>query len=139
MELKHELITGVRHIGIAVSDLDEAIKLYRDVLGLRLKDVCDAKEMKMRVAFFSTGDKTEIELIQPTDNETSLAKFIEKRGEGIHHIALEVDDIESALTTAKKKGLLLIDEKPRMGIHGNKIAFIHPKNTRGVLFEFVMK
>lgn len=139
LELKRKLITGVRHIGVAVSDLDEAIRLYRDVLGLKLEDVRDVKEMKMRVAFFSSGDKTEIELVQPTDNETSLAKFIEKRGEGIHHIALEVDDIESALATAKKKGLLLIDEKPRIGVHGNKIAFIHPKSTRGVLFEFVMK
>lgn len=133
------MITGVRHIGIAVSDLDEAIKLYRDVLGLKLKGVYDVKEMKMRAAFFSTGDKTEIELIQPTDNETSLARFVEKRGEGIHHVALEVDDIESALTVARMKGLLLIDEKPRRGVHGDRIAFIHPKSTRGVLFELVMK
>ncbi|NWG10300.1 methylmalonyl-CoA epimerase [Candidatus Bathyarchaeota archaeon] len=133
------MITGIRHIGVAVSDLDEAIKLYRDILGLRLEDVRDVKEMKMRVAFFSTNDKTEIELIQPTDNETSLAKFIEKRGEGIHHVAFEVDDIESALAMARTKGLLLIDEKPRVGVHGDKIAFIHPKSTRGVLLEFVMK
>jgi methylmalonyl-CoA epimerase len=139
VELTHELITGVRHIGIAVSDLDEAIKLYRDVLGLKLKGVYDVKEMKMRAAFFSTGDKTEIELIQPTDNETSLARFVEKRGEGIHHVALEVEDIESALTVARTKGLLLIDEKPRRGVHGDRIAFIHPKSTRGVLFELVMK
>jgi methylmalonyl-CoA/ethylmalonyl-CoA epimerase len=93
----------------------------------------------MRAAFFSTGSETQIELIQPIDNETVLAKFIEKRGEGIHHLALEVDDIESALGMVKKKGLLLIDEKPRTGIHGNKIAFIHPKSTKGVLLEFVMK
>jgi methylmalonyl-CoA epimerase len=137
--LKRGLIIGVRHIGVAVSDLDEAIRLYRDVLGLKLEDVSDVKEMKMRAAFFSTGDKTEIELIQPTDSETSLARFIEKRGEGIHHIALEVDDIESALATAKEKGLLLVDERPRIGVHENKIAFIHPKSTRGVLFELIMK
>lgn len=133
------MITGVHHIGIAVSDLDEAIKLYRDVFGLKLEDALDMKELKMRIASFSTGDKTRIELIQPTDGETALAKFLEKRGEGLHHIALEVDDIESALEIARKKGLLLIDEKPRIGAHGTKIAFIHPKSTRGVLIEFVMK
>lgn len=127
------------HIGIAVSDLDEAIKLYRDVLGLELEDNREIKEMKMRVALFSTGGETQIELIQPTDNETALAKFIEKRGEGIHHIALEVDDIESALDMVRKKGLFLVDEKPRIGVHGKKIAFIHPKSTKGVLLEFVMK
>jgi methylmalonyl-CoA epimerase len=108
-------------------------------LGLKLEGVHEMKQMKMRAAFFSTGSETQIELIQPTDNETALAKFIEKRGEGIHHLALEVDDIESALGMAKKKGLLLIDEKPRTGIHGDKIAFIHPKSTKGVLLEFVMK
>ncbi|NWF86563.1 methylmalonyl-CoA epimerase [Candidatus Bathyarchaeota archaeon] len=133
------MITRVRHIGIAVSDLDEAIKLYRNVLGLELEDNREIKEMKMRVALFSTGGETQIELIQPTDNETALAKFIEKRGEGIHHIALEVDDIESALDIVRKKGLFLVDEKPRIGVHGKKIAFIHPKSTRGVLLEFVMK
>jgi methylmalonyl-CoA epimerase len=122
-----------------VSDLDQAIRLYRDVLGLQLEDVREVKEMKMRLAFLSTEGETQIELIQPTSNETALAKFIEKRGEGIHHIALEVDDIESALEMVKKKGLLLVDEKPRVGVHGDKIAFIHPKSTRDVLLEFVSK
>lgn len=133
------MITGVRHIGIAVSDLDEAIKFYRDVLGLKLEDAHEVKDMKMRMAFFSTGGETSIELVQPTDSESALAKFLEKRGEGVHHIAFQVDNIESALEVAKKKGLLLIDEKPRVGAHGTKIAFIHPKSTRGVLIEFVMK
>jgi methylmalonyl-CoA/ethylmalonyl-CoA epimerase len=133
------MIVGVHHIGIAVNDLDEAVKLYRDILGLEFENAHDMKERKMRIASFSTGIGAHIELIQPTDSETSLAKFIEKRGEGIHHIAFEVDDIESALDMAKEKGLLLIDEKPRIGAHGTKIAFVHPKSVRGVLIEFVMK
>jgi methylmalonyl-CoA/ethylmalonyl-CoA epimerase len=139
MEVKREMISRVHHIGIAVDDLDDAIKLYRDVFGLTLEEVHDMKEQKMRLAFFSTGGETSVELIQPTDSETALAKFIEKRGEGIHHIALEVGDVKSALDIVRKKGLLLIDEKPRMGAHGTEIAFIHPKSTRGVLIEFVMK
>lgn len=133
------MIIGVHHIGVAVNNLDEAIKLYRDILGLEFENTHEMKERKMRIASFSTGNGARIELIQPMDSEMSLAKFIEKRGEGIHHIAFEVDDIESALDMAKEKGLLLIDEKPRIGAHGTKVAFVHPKSMRGVLIEFVMK
>ena len=129
------MIIGVYHIGIAVSNLDEAIELYRDVLGLKLEGVHVVKEQKVRVAFLSTGGETRIELLEPTESESSVAKFIEKRGEGIHHIALKVKDIEAALEEFKKKGLTLIDEKPRIGVSGAKIAFIHPKTMRGVLLE----
>jgi len=126
---------GVHHIGIAVSDLDEAVAFYRDVLGLKLECIHVVNEQKVNVAFFTTGSETRIELLEPTESESSVAKFIEKRGEGIHHIALKVKNIESALEEFKKKGLTVIDEKPRIGVSGAKIAFIHPKSTRGVLLE----
>lgn len=134
-ELKCELIVGVYHIGIAVNNLDEAISLYRDVLGLKLEGVHVVKEQKVRVAFFSTGGETRIELLEPTENESPVAKFIEKRGEGVHHIALKVRNIEAALEDFKKKGAKLIDEKPRIGVSGAKIAFIHPNSVKGVLLE----
>jgi len=129
------LTLGVHHIGIAVSDLDEAVAFYRDVLGLKLEGVHVVNEQKVTVAFFTTGSETKIELLEPTESESPVAKFIEKRGEGIHHIALKVKNIESILEEFKKKGLTVIDEKPRIGVSGAKIAFIHPKSTRGVLLE----
>lgn len=129
------MIIGVDHIGIAVKNLDEAISLYRDFLGLKLKGIHEVTEQKVRVAFFSTGGETRIELLEPTDNESPVAKFIEKRGEGVHHIALKVKNIEAVLQELKSKGLRLVDEKPRIGVNGAKIAFIHPKNTRNVLYE----
>jgi methylmalonyl-CoA epimerase len=133
------LIVGVHHIGIAVSKLDGAVDFYRDILGLKLEGIHVVEEQKVRVAFFSTSGETRIELLEPTDSQSSVAKFIEKRGEGIHHIALKVGNIEAVLEGLKKKGLTLIDEKPRIGVNGAKIAFIHPKSTRGVLLELVME
>jgi len=129
----------VYHIGIAVNNLEEAIGLYRDVLGLKLEGVHVVKEQKVRVAFFSTGGETRIELLEPTDSESPVAKFIENRGEGVHHIALKVENIEAVLEELKKKGLTLIDEQPRIGTSGAKIAFIHPKSTKGVLLELCEK
>jgi len=137
--LKCTLVIGVDHIGVAVNKLDEAISLYRDVLGLRLEGVHVVEEQKVRVAFFSTGGGTRIELLEPTDSESPVAKFIDRRGEGVHHIALEVRNIEAALEEFKRKGLRLVDEKPRIGVAGAKIAFIHPKSTRNVLFELCEK
>ena len=134
-----ELVIGVGHIGIAVNKLDEAISLYRDVLGLRLEGVHVVEEQKVRVAFFSTDGETRIELLEPTESESPVAKFIEKHGEGVHHIALKVRNIEAVLEELKKKGLRLVDEKPRIGVGGAKIAFIHPKSTRNVLLELCEK
>jgi methylmalonyl-CoA/ethylmalonyl-CoA epimerase len=109
--------------------------LYRDVLGLTLEGIHVLGERGVRVAFFSVGNETRIELLEPLDSEGSIGKFLSSRGEGIHHIAVKVRNIESTLEELKKKGLTLIDEKPREGAEGKKIAFVHPKSTRGVLLE----
>ena len=130
---------GIDHIGVAVSKLDEAISLYRDLLGLKFEGVKIAEEDKVRTAFFSTGGETRIELMEPTEDESPVAKFIEKRGEGIHHISLKVDNIDAVLQDLKRKGLKLVDEKSRIGAEGVKVAFIHPKSTRRVLFELCEK
>jgi len=122
-----------------VSKLDEAISLYRDLLGLKFEGVKIAEEDKVRTAFFSTGGETRIELMEPTEDESPVAKFIEKRGEGIHHISLKVDNIDAVLQDLKRKGLKLVDEKSRIGAEGVKVAFIHPKSTRRVLFELCEK
>lgn len=115
--------------------LDVAISLYRDVLGFKLEGIHLVEEQKVKVAFFSTDGEARIELLEPTEDESPVAKFIEKRGEGVHHIALEVRDIEAVLKDLRKKGLRLVDEKPRIGVDEAKIAFIHPKSTGNVLYE----
>ncbi|SMB97488.1 methylmalonyl-CoA epimerase [Thermanaeromonas toyohensis ToBE] len=127
-------VLNVDHIGIAVPNLQEALKFYEEVLGLKCEGVEEVAEQKVRVAFLPVGD-SEIELLESTDPEGPVAKFIESRGPGIQHIALRVDDIEKALAELKEKGIRLIDEKPRYGAGGAKIAFIHPKATNGVLLE----
>lgn len=128
------MINKVDHIGIAVSNLDEAVKLYKEVLGLELNGIEVVEEQKVKVAFFPVGD-TEIELLESTSPEGPIAKFIEAKGQGIQHIALRVDNIEAALEEMKAKGMRLIDEKPRYGAGGARIAFLHPKSTNGVLIE----
>ncbi len=128
------MVRKVDHIGVAVSNLEEALKIYTDVLGLTLHGTEVVEEQKVRVAFMPVGD-TEIELLESTDPEGPIAKFIEKRGEGIQHIAFRVDDIEEALEQMRQKGVRLIDEKPRYGAGGARIAFLHPKATGGVLVE----
>ena len=128
------MITKLDHIGIAVSSLEEASKTYRDVLGLKDHGVEVVEEQKVKVAFFPVGD-TEIELLESTDPEGPIAKFIEKRGEGVQHLAFRVDNIEAALDEMRTKGIRLIDEKPRYGAGGARIAFLHPKSTGGVLIE----
>lgn len=133
------MVIGIDHIGVAVNELDETISLYRDVLGLNLDGVHVEAEQKVKMAFFSTGGETRIELMEPTDSESPVAKFIERHGEGIHHIALRVRNIESVLKKLKEKNLKLIDEKPRNSVGGAKIAFIHPKSTKKVLFELCEK
>jgi len=129
------VIRGLDHIGVAVKDLDGAIGLYRDVLGLKLEGVDVLRERGVRVAFFSFGSGARIELLEPLDNESAVAKFLASRGEGIHHIAMRVENVEAALEILKEKGLTLIDERPRTGAEGKKVAFVHPKSTKGVLLE----
>jgi methylmalonyl-CoA epimerase len=133
------MFVGVDHVGVVVKNLDEAIGVYRDVLGFRLKSVHVLTERKVRVAFFSTGGETNIELLEPIGSDSPVAKFLESRGEGIQHVAVRVDDIETALAELKSKGVMLVDETPRLGADGAWIAFVHPKSTRGVLLELVMK
>lgn len=128
------MVKSVDHIGIAVSNLDEVLKLYTDTFGLELQGTEVVEEQKVKVAFLPIGD-TEIELLESTDPEGPIARFIEKRGQGIQHIALKVDDIDEALDAMRAKGIRLIDEKPRYGAGGARIAFLHPKATGGVLIE----
>jgi methylmalonyl-CoA/ethylmalonyl-CoA epimerase len=124
----------VDHIGIAVSNLDEAIKVYTEVLGLELAGTEIVEEQMVKVAFLPVGD-TEVELLESTSPDGPIAKFIEKNGEGIQHIAFKVDNIEEAIKAMQDKGLRMIDESPRYGAGGAKIAFMHPKSTGRVLIE----
>jgi methylmalonyl-CoA/ethylmalonyl-CoA epimerase len=129
------MIKKIDHIGIAVSNLDSAIEVYKN-LGFELKEIEEVKEQKVRVAMLPVGE-SKIELLESTSSDSAIARFIERKGEGIHHIAVNVEDIEKALEKAKENGLKLIDEKPRIGAGGKKVAFVHPKSTKGVLLEFV--
>lgn len=124
----------VDHIGIAVKNLDETLAFYRDVLGLPLEGTEVVEEQKVRVAFLPVGD-TEIELLESTADDGPIAKFIEKNGEGVQHIAFRVDNIEEAIEYMQAKGMKMIDEKPRYGAGGAKIAFVHPKSSHRVLVE----
>jgi methylmalonyl-CoA/ethylmalonyl-CoA epimerase len=131
-------ITHIEHIGIAVKSLDEAIPFYENVFGLKCYNVEEVKEQKVKTAFFMVG-QTKIELLESTDPEGPIGKFIEKKGEGVHHIAYAVDKIEDQLQTAEEKGVNLIDKSPRKGAEGLDIAFLHPKSTFGVLTELCEK
>ena len=124
----------IDHVGIAVSSIDEAIGLYLDGLGIEEVEREEVPSQKVNTASLKVGEST-IELVEATDPESPIAKFIEKKGTGIHHLALEVEDIEAALGRLKEKGYRLIDETPRPGAGGKKIAFLHPKSTSGVLLE----
>jgi methylmalonyl-CoA/ethylmalonyl-CoA epimerase len=130
--------THIEHIGIAVRSLDEAIPYYESVLGLKCYAIEEVEEQKVRTAFFKVG-QTKIELLEPTDPDSPVGKFIEKKGEGMHHIAFAVNDIEGHLRDAEEKGVRLIDSIPRKGAEGLDIAFLHPKSTFGVLTEFCQK
>jgi methylmalonyl-CoA/ethylmalonyl-CoA epimerase len=123
------------HIGIVVHDIQEALKAYEAALGLPLERVVEVPDQKVRVAFLPVGESN-VELVQPLTDDTGVAKFLEKRGEGIHHICLEVTEIESELARLKDRGVPLIDKQPRRGAHG-WVAFIHPKGMHGVLVELM--
>jgi len=124
----------IEHIGIAVKKLDESIKFYEEIFGLKCYAIEEVSDQKVKTAFFKVG-QTKIELLESTDPEGPIGKFIEKRGEGIHHIAFAVKDIEDKLKTVEEKGVRLIDQKSRKGAEGLDIAFLHPKSTLGVLTE----
>src|SRR5512133_1652232 len=124
----------IEHIGIAVKDLDSAISLFEKVLGQKCYNIEEVADQKVKTAFFRVGE-TKIELLQSTDPEGPIGKFIEKKGEGIHHIAFSVRNIESHLREASAMDLKLIDQAPRKGAEGLDIAFLHPKSTSGVLVE----
>ncbi len=130
------MITRINHIGIAVGSIDQALKLYTEVLGLSLKEIEVVEEQRVRTAILPVGE-SKIELLESTDPEGPLARHIEKFGEGIHHLALEVADIEEALSKVAQSGIPLIDEAPRRGVGGTHIAFLHPKGTGRVLLELV--
>ncbi|PWE00101.1 methylmalonyl-CoA epimerase [Marinilabilia rubra] len=126
--------THIEHIGIAVKSLDEAIPFYEKVFGLECYAVEEVADQKVKTAFFKVGD-TKIELLESTDAEGPIGKFIEKKGEGIHHMAFAVDGLDAKLKAAEEQGVRLIDKAPRKGAEGLSIAFLHPKSTFGVLTE----
>jgi methylmalonyl-CoA/ethylmalonyl-CoA epimerase len=127
-------VEKIDHIGIAVESIDKWIGFYRDTLGLKYMGSEEVSEQKVRVAFLAIGE-SRIELLEPTSPDSPIAGFLEKRGGGLHHIAMKVDDIEEALAKHRKAGARLIDEHPRTGAHGTRVAFIHPKASGGVLLE----
>lgn len=124
----------INHIGIAVRNLEASLPFYRDILGMNFEGTEEVAEQKVRVAFLQVGE-SRIELLEPTAPDSPVARFLEKNGEGIHHLAYEVEDIDVALADLKQKGVRLIDELPRLGAHGAKIAFVHPRASGGVLTE----
>jgi methylmalonyl-CoA/ethylmalonyl-CoA epimerase len=130
--------THIEHIGIAVVSLEESIPYYEKVLGLKCYAIEEVSDQKVKTAFFRVGD-TKIELLESTDPEGPIGKFIEKKGPGVHHLAFAMENVEDALNQAKEQGVRLIDEVPRSGAEGLKIGFLHPKSTQGVLTEFCGK
>lgn len=128
----------IDHLGIAVEDLQAAVRLFQDVLGLEFAGEETVAEQRVKTAFFPVGESS-LELLEPTDPDSPIAKFLAKRGPGIHHIALGVEDVAQAIEELKAKGVRLIDEAPRLGAHGAKIAFVHPKSTPGLLIELCQR
>jgi methylmalonyl-CoA/ethylmalonyl-CoA epimerase len=126
----------IDHLGIATNGLDEALKFWRDALGLELKDIESVEDQKVKVAMLPVGE-SRIELLEATSEDSPIAKFLQKRGAGIHHIAVRVDDIRATLSRLKESGARLIDEEPRTGAGGCLVAFVHPSATNGVLLELV--
>lgn len=130
--------THIEHIGIAVENLQESIEYYEKVLGLECYAIEEVKDQRVKTAFFKVGD-TKIELLESTEPDGPVAKFIEKKGPGLHHIAFAVEDSDRALKEAEEKGIRLIDKESRKGAEGLRIGFLHPKSTGGVLTEFCSK
>ena len=131
------MIKKIDHIAIVVRSIEEALPTYEGALGLELTEVEEMPEQAVKIAFLPVGE-SEIELVEPLTTDSGVARFLEKRGEGLHHICLEVEDIEAALQDLAAKGVRLIDEQPRQGAHG-RVAFLHPKSAHGVLIELIEK
>ncbi len=123
----------INHIGIAVANIDESLKFWRDALGIELSHIEDVPSQKAKVAFLPVGE-SEVELVNPTTDDSGVAKFIAERGGGMHHLCVEVDDIERVIANLKEKGVRMIDEEPKV-LPGRKMAFVHPKSAGGVLVE----
>ncbi|MGG4490135.1 methylmalonyl-CoA epimerase [Metabacillus idriensis] len=132
------MIKKVDHIGVAVRSISEVLPFYEETLGLQLQGIEHVEEQKVKVAFLKIGE-TKIELLEPTSEDSAVARFIEKRGEGIHHLALGVDDIKKRIEDLRNNGVKMIDETPRNGAGGASIAFLHPKAANGVLVELCEK
>lgn len=132
------MLEKLDHIGIAVKDLDQAMELYREAFGIEPSLVYESSYTKAKIAFFPIGE-VRIELIQPVDSESVVGKFLEKRGEGIHHISFRVKDVDGSLSELEKKGVQLIDKKSRRVRENEKVAFLHPKSTNGVLVELIQE
>jgi methylmalonyl-CoA/ethylmalonyl-CoA epimerase len=127
-------ISHIEHLGIAVKSIENSLPYYENVLGLKCYNIEEVADQKVKTAFFKVG-QTKIELLEPTSEESTIAKFIEKKGEGIHHIAFAVPDVAAALSEVEAKGVQLIDKHPRKGAENLNIAFLHPKSTASVLTE----
>jgi methylmalonyl-CoA epimerase len=135
--MEERMIKKVDHIAIAVSNLEEGLKTFENLLGIKSSHIAEIPDQKVKSAMIVVGD-IEIELIQPTTSDSGVAKFIEKKGEGIHHISFEVDDVDKELESMAAKGIELIDKQGRKGMAG-KIGFLHPRSARGVLIELAQK
>ena len=127
-------VTRINHIAILVDSLDAPLAFWRDALGMELSQLRDVPAEQAQVAFLPVGE-SEVELVQPTSDDSGLSRYLEKRGPGMHHICLEVDDLEGMLAQLKAKGVELINEEPRVGADGRKYAFVHPKSANGVMVE----
>lgn len=127
-------IKQINHVAVVVDDMDKSLSFWRDALGLKMTELCDVPVEKSRIAFLPTGE-SEVELVQPTSDDSGIAKYLAKRGPGMHHICLEVDDIEDMLSQLRNNGVHLINEEPRTAADGKKYAFVHPDSTGGVLVE----
>ena len=134
LETRMPHVKQINHIAVVVEDVEKALSFWRDALGMDLHDVRDVPAEKSKVAFLPLPG-SEVELVQPTSDDSGIAKYLAKRGPGMHHICLEVDDIEGMMTQLRSKGVRLINEEPRTGADGKKYAFIHPESTSGVLVE----
>lgn len=132
------MISKLNHLGIAVGNLEQAAKALKDAFGLEVTSVEEVPSQKVRVAFVPVGE-TRLELLEPTSEDSAVAKFLSGRGEGLHHIALQTDDVAQGLKDAEANGMRLIDKEPRTGAHGTRVGFVHPKSTFGVLFELVQE
>lgn len=128
------MLTKINHIGIAVKSLEESLPFYRDNLGMSFAGIEVVEEQKVRVAMLQIGE-SKIELLEPIAEDSPVARFIEKNGQGIHHVAYEVEDVEAAIAKLAEEGVRMIDQKPRCGAHDTRIAFLHPKSSGGVLTE----